>query len=102
MPAAPPPLKHAAEAYIAEREATRRKGIAIPPHRHYQPGDAGPVAFAGLRQVAGQALALLQQGEAIMVMPLDEATTHRLSRLPLGTALTLKPDGAITRPGRSR
>jgi hypothetical protein len=104
-----------ADAYIAEREEKRLKGIDIPQHRHYRQGDEGQVAYAGTRQVGGQSLALLKkagepgkQGDEIIVMPIDEATASRMSRLKRGDLLTLKPDGSIsaaktiTRKGRSR
>ena len=106
-----------ADAYIAEREEKRLKGIDIPQHRHYRQGDEGQAAYAGTRQVGGQYLALLKKGdgdkqskqiEEIIVMPIDEATASRISRLKRGDLLTLKPDGSIsaaktiTRKGRSR
>ena len=106
-----------ADAYIAEREEKRLKGIDIPQHRHYRQGDEGQSAYAGTRQVGGQYLALLKKGdgdkpdkqiEEIIVMPIDEATASRISRLKRGDLLTLKPDGSIsaaktiTRKGRSR
>jgi hypothetical protein len=104
-----------ADAYIAEREEKRLKGIDIPQHRHYRQGEEGSAAYAGTRQVGGQSLALLKkagepgkQGEEIIVMPIDEATASRISRLKRGDLLTLKPDGSIsaaktlTRKGRSR
>ena len=104
-----------ADAYITEREEKRIKGIDIPQHRHYRQGDEGQAAYAGTRQVGGQSLALLKkagepgkQGDEIIVMPIDEATASRISRLKRGDLLTLKPDGSIsaaktiTRKGRSR
>ena len=101
-----------ADAYIAEREEKRLKGIDLPKHRHYRQGDEGNVAYAGTRQVGGQSLALLKkagkQVDEIIVMPVDEATAIRMSRLKRGDLLTLKPDGSIsavntiTRKGRSR
>jgi hypothetical protein len=104
-----------ADAYIAEREEKRLKGIDIPQHRHYRQGDEGQAAYAGTRQVGGQSLALLKkagepgkQGDEIIVMPIDEATANRMSRLKRGDLLTLKLDGSIsavntiTRKGRSR
>ena len=101
-----------ADAYIAEREEKRLKGIDIPQHRHYRQGDEGQAAYAGTRQVGGQSLALLKKADKpvdeIIVMPIDEATASRMSRLKRGDLLTLKPDGSIsaaktiTRKGRSR
>jgi hypothetical protein len=49
-----------------------------------------------------------KQGDEIIVMPIDEATASRISRLKRGDLLTLKLDGSIsavntiTRKGRSR
>ena len=92
-----------ADAYIAEREEKRLKGIDIPQHRHYRQGDEGQAAYAGTRQVGGQSLALLKkagepgkQGDEIIVMPIDEATASRMSRLKRGDLLTLKPDGSLS------
>ena len=48
-----------ADAYIAEREEKRLKGIDIPQHRHYRQGDEGQAAYAGTRQVGGQSLSLI-------------------------------------------
>jgi D-lyxose ketol-isomerase len=94
--------KQAAENYIAEREEKRMKGIDIPLHRHYKQGDEGSTSYAGTRQVGGHSLALLKKGDDMIVMPVDEATANRISRLKVGDQITLKPDGSITRKGRSR
>jgi hypothetical protein len=97
-----------ADAYITEREEKRLKGIDLPKHRHSRQGDEGNASYAGTRQVGGQFLALLKKGDEIIVMPVDEATASRMSRLKRGDLLTLKPDGSIsaaktiTRKGRSR
>ena len=94
--------KQAAENYISEREEKRIKGISIPLHRHYMQGDEGSTTYAGTRQVGGHSLALLKKGDDIIVMPVDEATANRISRLKVGDPLTLKPDGSMTRKARSR
>ena len=78
------------------------RGIDIPLHRHYQQGDEGSAAYAGTRQIGGYSLALLKKGDAIIVMPVDEATANRISRLKVGEQINLKPDGSMTRKGRSR
>jgi hypothetical protein len=91
-----------ADAYIAEREAKRLKGIDILKHRDYRQGDEGRAVYAGTRQVGGHSLALVKKNGEIIVMPVDEATARRLSRLKRGDVLTLQPDGSINRKGRSR
>jgi hypothetical protein len=92
----------AAENYIAEREEKRMKGINIPLHRNYKQGDEGSTSYAGTRQVGGHSLALLKKGDDMIVMPVDEATANRISRIKVGDKLTLNPDGSITRKGIRR
>ena len=94
----------AADAYIAEREQKRLRGIDIPKHALYN-HCAGVMHFAGLRHVDDQTLALLRHGEAdtVMVLPVDPATARRLSRVAPGDPLTVTPRGSIqTSKGRSR
>ena len=92
----------AADKYIAEREATRLKVFDIPKHTRYNQGNDGVAAFAGIRQVEGQALALLKRGEEVMVLPVDDATARRLKRVAVGEAVTVTPKGSIKTKGRSR
>ena len=92
----------AVDNYISEREEKRMKGISIPLHRHYRQGDEGSTTYAGTRQIGGHSMALLKKEEDIIVMPVDEATANRISRLKVGETLTLKPDGSMTRKARSR
>ena len=100
--AAAPPGLAAADKYIAEREAKRSKGFDIPKHARYTAGD-GALAFQGVRNIEGQALALLKRGDEVMVMPIDQATARRLSRIAVGDAVTITPKGSIkTSKGRSR
>lgn len=94
--------QQAADHYIAEREDKRSRGIDILPHRQYRPSDEGVVTYNGTRQVEGHTLALLKREKEIIVMPVDETTAQRISRLSVGDSLTLKPDGSIARKGRSR
>lgn len=91
----------ARDRYIAERESRRADGLAIPRHAGYGPGNDGPAAFAGLRHVGGQALALLRRGGEIMVLPVDEKAEERLRRLAIGDAVTVRA-GFIRKKGRSR
>lgn len=101
QPSAPPGAA-AADKYIAEREAKRLKGFDIPKHSRYTDGD-GSLAFQGTRTVEGQLLALLKRGEEVMVMPIDQATARRLTRIAVGDAVSITPKGSIkTTKGRSR
>jgi hypothetical protein len=72
-------------------------------HRPYSHMDVGGAAFAGLRNVEGQALALLKRGDEMVVLPIDEATVRQLNKLSLNDPVTLTQQGAIkTTKGRSR
>lgn len=94
--------QEAADKYIAEREAMRLKVFDIPKHTRYNQGNDGAAAFAGIRQVEGQALALLKRGEEIMVLPVDDATARRLKRVAIGDSVAVTPKGSIKTKGRSR
>lgn len=94
----------AADKYIAEREGRRIKMVDIPKHTLYNEC-AGVIYFAGVRNVEGQTLALLKRGDAdaVMVLPIDQATARRLSRVAVGDPITVTPRGSIqTSKGRSR
>ena len=100
--AAAPPGLAAADKYIAERESKRSNGFDIPKHARYTAGEGG-LAFEGVRNIEGQALALLKRGDEVMVMPIDQATARRMSRIAVGDAVTITPKGSIkTSKGRSR
>lgn len=92
----------AADKYIAEREAMRLKIFDIQKHTRYNQSNDGATAFAGIRQVEGQALALLKRGEEVMVLPVDDATARRLKRVAVGELVTVTPKGFIKTKGRSR
>ena len=97
-----PPGVVAADKYIAEREAKRLKGFDIPKHSRYTAGE-GALTFQGTRNVEGQPLALLKRGEEVMVMPIDQATARRLTRIAVGDAVSITAKGSIkTSKGRSR
>ena len=50
-----------------------------------------------------QPLALLKRGEEVMVMPIDQATARRLTRIAVGDAVSITAKGSIkTSKGRSR
>lgn len=88
--------------YLAERETKRLKRMDIPKHKHYTAQHAGVVAFAGMRQAGEQTLALLQSGDDVLVLPIDEATARRLKRVAVGSAISVTPQGVLRTQGRSR
>lgn len=92
----------AAEKYVAEREQKRVNGFDIPKHARYTPLNAGAATYAGARRVDGQALALLRQGDQVVVLEVDAATARRLKRLPLGAKVGVSARGVIKAKGRSR
>lgn len=96
------PASCAAHRYITEREQKRARGFDIPKHVRYTENDDRSALYAGLRQIDGQALALLKQGEEVHVLPVDEATARRLRRISLGTPIGVTSKGAIKTKGRSR
>lgn len=94
----------AADKYIAEREQKRLTGFDIPEHSRYNQ-NASVLLYAGVRNIEGQSLALLRRddSESIMVLPVDQATARRLSRIVVGDPVSLTPKGAIkTSKGRGR
>jgi hypothetical protein len=92
----------AADKYIAEREEKRSKIFDIPKHTRYNEAVNGGLAFAGTRQIDGQALALLEnKNKEIMVLPIDTKTMNRLKRMALGDPITVTK-GVIKTKGRSR
>lgn len=94
----------AADKYIAEREQKRLKGFDIPEHSRYNQ-NASVLLYAGVRNIEGQSLALLRRddSESIMVLPVDQATARRLSRIAVGDPVSLTPKGSIkTSKGRGR
>lgn len=92
----------AADKYIAEREEKRLKLFDIPKHSRYNHCNDGVAAFAGIRQIEGQTLALLRHDAEVMVLPIDEATARRLKRIAVGDAVTVTLNGSIKTKGRSR
>lgn len=92
----------AAEHYVIEREQKRRNGFDIPKHSRYNFANEMSAVFAGIRQIDGQALALLKIGEVIFVQPVDESTARRLKRIAIGQQIVVKALGAIKTKGRSR
>lgn len=87
---------------MAEREAKRLKGFDIPKHSRYTDG-MGALTFAGIRNVEGHTLALLNREESVLVLPIDPATARRLSRIAVGDSVSVTPWGSIKMSkGRSR
>lgn len=92
----------AMDKYIAEREGKRLICYDIPNHCRYN-GKNDTLAFAGVRNVDGQSLALLKGEDSIMVLPIDPATARRLSRISLGEPVSVTPGGSLkTSQGRRR
>ncbi|MEI6297567.1 MAG: conjugal transfer protein TraI, partial [bacterium] len=92
----------AAEKYIAERENKRLILYDIPKHTPYNYVNDGVSVFAGTRQVDKQFLALLKNGDDVMVLPIDEATARRRKRIAVGDIITVTINGSIKTKGRSR
>jgi len=97
-----PPSFAAADQYIEEREQKRLKIFDIIKNMRYNEADAGIASFAGVRRIAGESLALLKRNEVILVMPIDEKTANRLSRLAIGDPVTCTGIGIVKTKGRSR
>jgi len=92
----------AVDRYIAEREQKRLKILDIMEHRRYTMADVGVAAFAGVRRIDGESLALLKLNQVILVMPIDEKTANRLGRLAIGEPVTCTGIGLVKTKGRSR
>jgi hypothetical protein len=92
----------AADLYIQEREQKRLKILDILKHRRYTNADVGVMTFMGVRHSRGESLALLKRDEVILVMPIDEKTAQRLSRLAIGDPVTCKGLGIFKTRGKSR
>jgi len=92
----------AADKYIAERESKRAVCCDIPKHVRYTTGD-GFITFQGVHNIKGQALALLKRSDEVMVMPIDQDSVRRLSRIAVGDVVTITSKEAIkTSKGRGR
>lgn len=87
----------AAVKYVAEREAMRLKASGVPKHRLYDHEGGISAAFAGIRKVEGELLALLKRGDEILVLPVGAGTAQRLKRVPIGDTVTVTANGSVTR-----
>lgn len=88
----------AADKYIKEREEKRLKIFDILKHSRYNYNPDAVLSFAGVRQIDGQALALLQNKDEIMVLPIDAATMKRLKRMAIGDPVTVSSKGVVSKP----
>lgn len=92
----------AADKYIAEREEKRLKGFDIPKYSRYT-NQNGAVTYGGIRNIDGQALALLNQGNETFVLPIDKANAQQMKRVRIGEVVTVNPQGMLKKSkGRSR
>ena len=90
----------AVDLYITERTLTRSKGIDILPHRRYVESDAGKHIFAGLREIEGQTLMLLQTPKEMLVLSIDNNTIRRSQHLRIGNAIDVTDRGIVRSRGR--
>jgi hypothetical protein len=86
--------------YIAERQEKRDKGINILPHRRYTESDAGKLPFAGLREINGKSLMLLQTQTEMLVLPIDADMAHRCQHLSIGSIVDVTAHGLMRSRGR--
>ena len=94
--------EEAALCYIAERNDKRHQGIQIMPHRRYAESDNGEHHFAGLRQIKGQQLMLLETPTEMLVLPIDGDMVQRCQRLSIGNIIDVNDRGIVRSRGRSR
>lgn len=87
--------------YIAERESKRSQGLDVPKHRRYTDRDDGKAAFAGVRQIGDQTLALLRSNDEILVLPVEQTDVQRLKRIAIGAEVSVSK-GAIKKKGRTQ
>jgi hypothetical protein len=85
---------------VAERNAKRGAGIEIPLHAPFKPG-AQDLRLAGVRNVDGQALVLMQADDVVMVMPMDALSASRVARMKVGDPIHIR-DGVVQGRGRCR
>lgn len=87
--------------YIAGRAALRSRGLDIPIHKRYSSSDAGTCRYAGVRQVDGQHMVLLERENAVLVLPIADGQLPRMKRRRIGESVAVSKDGAIKSKGRS-
>lgn len=84
----------AAKKYIDEREQKRLKLYDITKHSLYN-GQNGVVTYVGIRNVDNHVLALLNQGDEIIVLPINQTMARRLKRVRVGDSVTITTKGSI-------
>ncbi len=93
----------AVEKYVSERESKRAKGFDISKHLRYKGDAKSSLEFAGLRKIDNENLALLKDGDSVLVMPINSATASRLRRIKVGQSVSINDQGAIqTGSGRGK
>lgn len=93
----------AVEKYVSERESKRAKGFDISKHLRYNGDAKSSLEFAGLRKIDNENLALLKDGDSVLVMPINSATASRLRRIKVGQSVSINDQGAIqTGSGRGK
>jgi hypothetical protein len=67
----------------------------VPKHEKYPGGEEGTFEFAGIRNVGGQALALLknEESDTVFVRPVDQDTAEKLKRIGIGDKVNVTQDG---------
>jgi hypothetical protein len=92
----------AADKYISERAEKRAQGLAVAKHKRYESSANESAVYAGLRRIDGQCLALLRHADDVMVLPIEESTAQRIKHMPVGTAVSVTPQGSVKSKGRGR
>ena len=88
---------------MADREALRGKGVAIPKHRRFSDRDAGIFRYAGVRQVEGQSMVLLLAADdTVLVLPITAMQRPRMMRRRIGERVKVSTQGAIRSAGRGQ
>lgn len=89
----------AASQFVREQEQRRHAGLPVQRHIAFD-GAARTLPLSGTYTFRGQGLALLREGEDIVVIPVDAVTLRRLQLKPAGSSVKVSIKG-ITQP-RSR
>lgn len=86
----------ACDKYIEERQAKRDNGLDILNHVKYSKEFEGIEAqYSGVRNIDGQALALLKVEDKIIVKSIDKKTVNNLKRVKIGTQIIVKKDEIV-------
>ncbi len=80
--------------YVQEQEQRRQAGLPVPRHIAFD-GAARMLPLAGTQTCGGQGLALLRDGDDILVLPVDTATLRRLQLKPVGTRVGVSTKGIV-------